>query len=470
MFKKFFTRDDASGLSQGRMQFYVTEKIGPKQSLTPEGFLLCEEVPLARTGEMIYGPNEVPVQAGADGLVRIVRDESEVFRPEYLASLSGKPVVNDHPPEDVNPVNWKNYSIGVTVNPRRGTGMMADLVVGDLLVCDQEAIADVRSGKREVSVGYDADYDELGPGRGRQYNLVANHVALVEAGRCGPRCSIGDRKTTTHHSTGDCSMAKTKDKRSLLQVLKDALKTKDQKTIDEAMAQTEEALADDAAEGTEIHVHGGMRDEEAHARLDSLTGMVQQIHDKLGIGSATDEESEEEKAAKKEKEEKASKDAEANKEIEGELKEEAPAGAADAAVKARDSQYLGDSFQEAVALAEVLVPGIRVPTFDKAMDPKKTFDAICLLRKTALDLAYSQPEGRAIVDQVNGGKPLDITNMHCRDVRSLFRAVGVVKKQANNNTTHTTVDVGAGGGLGVKGKIRSPADLNKRLAEMYPSA
>jgi hypothetical protein len=28
------------------MNFYVTERIGPKQSLTPEGFLSCQDVPI----------------------------------------------------------------------------------------------------------------------------------------------------------------------------------------------------------------------------------------------------------------------------------------------------------------------------------------------------------------------------------------------------------------------------------------
>jgi uncharacterized protein len=36
------------------MKFYVTERIGPKPGFTPEGFLLCEEVPIARVGIMDY--------------------------------------------------------------------------------------------------------------------------------------------------------------------------------------------------------------------------------------------------------------------------------------------------------------------------------------------------------------------------------------------------------------------------------
>ena len=31
------------------------EQIGPMQAMTPEGFLLCKDVPIARTGVMTYG-------------------------------------------------------------------------------------------------------------------------------------------------------------------------------------------------------------------------------------------------------------------------------------------------------------------------------------------------------------------------------------------------------------------------------
>src|SRR5271166_3724303 len=105
------------------MKFYVKEKLGAVQSVTPEGFLLCEEVPIARTGTMIYGPDETPISVGPDGIVRIDRDAEEVFRPETIASANGKPVVDEHPEDgEVRPDNWRELAVGVTLNPRRGAG------------------------------------------------------------------------------------------------------------------------------------------------------------------------------------------------------------------------------------------------------------------------------------------------------------------------------------------------------------
>ena len=45
-------------------RYYTVSKLGPKRSLTPEGYLLCQDVPVARTGEMLYAEGEL---IGDDG-------------------------------------------------------------------------------------------------------------------------------------------------------------------------------------------------------------------------------------------------------------------------------------------------------------------------------------------------------------------------------------------------------------------
>jgi hypothetical protein len=82
----------------------------------------------------------------------------------------------------------------VVLHPHRGDGLLTnnDFLYADLLIQDEDAIRDVREGKREVSAGYDAEYSELAPGEGRQHGIIGNHVALVDRGRCGYACHIGD--------------------------------------------------------------------------------------------------------------------------------------------------------------------------------------------------------------------------------------------------------------------------------------
>jgi uncharacterized protein len=178
-----------------RLRFYTSELLGPKQAMTPDGFLVCYDVPVARTGMQVYAPGEVPIAPGADGTIRVDRDPDEVFRPETLASGNGKYVTIDHPPVDVTPENCKELGRGHAMNFRRGENAFDDATLADLFVSCPEAMEGIRTGRlKEISLGYDSDYEEIEPGHGRQSNIVINHIALLGPGeaRCGPRCSIGD--------------------------------------------------------------------------------------------------------------------------------------------------------------------------------------------------------------------------------------------------------------------------------------
>lgn len=456
------TKDDGSKVV-GKMSVFAPEQLGPKQRITPEGFLFCEDVPLARTGTLMYGPGETPVPVGPEGITRIQRSEDEVFAPDFLMSFAGKPVVNNHPTEDVNPDNWKAYAGGTTLNPRRGTGALDQFIIGDLLICDRQMITDVQSGKREVSAGYEAQYDELGPGLGRQRNMRANHVALVLSGRCGPVCAIGDGKTVPH-PTGDCAMPTL---RELNAAVKAALATKDEAKISAAYtaldsAITATAVRDDGIAGAEtLHLHlqsPGAGDK----AYDALNERVNGVEGRLG---AMDSKLDEISSKLDKKDEVKTQDAASLAAFEQELVQEAPAGKGPEAAKAQDSAYLGESFQETLALAEILAPGISLPTYDSKAAPKSTYDSICGLRKTALDLAYVQPEGRAAITGVLGGKPLELAKMSCNDVRSLFRAAGAVRKATNAARAQATVQAQDKGEY--KGPPRNAAEMNARNTAHY---
>ena len=481
--KAWPVKDDASALvaqdASGRMKVHTTQKLGPKQSITKEGYLLCEDVPLARTGVLLFGPNETPFEPASDGVVRIYREESEVFRPEFLASFIGKPAANDHPPEDIHPENWRRYSVGVVMNPRRGTGDLADFIVGDMLIYDAETIRDVQAGKREVSVGYEAEYDEIGPGMGRQYNMFCNHVALVAQGRCGETCAIGDAATVKNpqpHSTGDCSM-KVTDKKTLFQRLRTAFSANDKKAIDETLEELEKADAADEAGALHIHLGGAQSGMDAeptektgnpYDALEERVGGLEKGHSEI-MDALTEMRGMMTTGATSDAEEEAGKKEEAAKvasEMADEAGAETPEKKAEVA-SAKDSAFFGDSFQETAALAEILVPGIALPVFDAKAAPKATFDALCSLRRKALDLAYVTPQGREAIDSAHGGKPLALSGMTCRDVRALFRAAGAVRK-AQNGAASRASDNGQRHGAEKGGLvINTPAQLNEFNRKRY---
>ena len=448
-----------------RGTFYTTEKLGPKQSLTPEGFLLCEDVPLARIGTMLYGPDETPIAAGPDGVVRIEREADDVFTEETIASAQGKPVTNDHPEDDVTPENWKDLCNGTMLNVRRGAGVLDDLLLGDLLITTKEGIEAVRGGKIEVSLGYDAEYTETGPGVGKQTNIIVNHIALVEQGRCGPRCAIKDSKPKFNRSV---DMSKKSNR--ILDALMAAFKAKDAKEVEEIAEEVKDSLEEkdddeskvkDEGGDTHVHVHandadGGVSGEEFAAHKEKNDAEHQEMFDRIsaledtikGLQGATGD-----SKGKDEDEE----------EMSEEAKDEFPEDLKEKAAKAKDSAFFADSFQDTVALAEILVPGIRVPTYDRAAKPGQTFKKICGLRRSALDIAYTQPATRNMLDEILAGRNLDTKNMTCDAVRSLFRSAAAAQRAANNAVGARDTSTQKAG----KQAPRTLAEINRINAAKY---
>lgn len=86
------------------MRAYFGSRISDHMIRTPEGYLVCKDVPIARTGIQNYRGMEF---GGTDPnkIYNIERPEAEVFSKAALASFEGKPVVDEHPTEDVKPGN-----------------------------------------------------------------------------------------------------------------------------------------------------------------------------------------------------------------------------------------------------------------------------------------------------------------------------------------------------------------------------
>jgi len=215
----------------GVLRVYTTEDISPRISSTPEGYLLCEAVPIARTGTQLYAKDETPIETDS-GIVTIHRTEEEVFSPETLASFEGKSVTLDHPDEFVSPDNWRALTVGLAQNVRRGEYEEADLLLADLLITDREAITAIQKNNlRQVSCGYDTHYIQDSIGVGRQTNIIGNHVALVSRGRAGVRCSIRDKETI--------KMVK---KRSAIDRLLAYFHAKDEESFQEAVEEVKDEL------------------------------------------------------------------------------------------------------------------------------------------------------------------------------------------------------------------------------------
>lgn len=376
--------------------FYTVERLGARQSVTNEGFLLCEGVPIARIGELHYVDGEVPVAVGRDGIVHVARTPEEVFRLETIASFEGKPVTIDHPADFVTPETWRQLSVGITQNVRRGEALDSDFLLADLLITDRTAIDAVRAGLREVSCGYDADYEELEPGRGVQRNIIGNHVALVERGRCGPRCAIGDKEP---------EMAK----KTWMDKLREAFKTKDEAAMEEALkeAPTTDEDGDDEDEDKKKAKTGD------RATLDAILGEVKKLSKRVG----------DMEAAAKEKETEDDEDDDKGKTKDTVLEAEEAKKNAEAA----GQTYTGD-MATVRSNAEILAPGFKMPTFDAKA---KTGD-VCACQRKVLEAAYATDAGRAVIDPLLAGRTADFSSLDAGAVGVIFNGAAAMRKQQNN--------------------------------------
>lgn len=501
--------NDRAATEDGGSAVFTVDKIGRTRERTPEGFLLCKEVPFARAGEMLYGPGEVPVEPGRDGIVRITRTTEELFSPETIASFNGKPLVDDHPEDDVTPETWRQLGRGVMLNVRPGTGEYDDCLVCDLLVTDVSAIKAVDEGKVEVSAGYDADYEDLGDGRGNQSNIIGNHLALVDRGRCGPRCAIGDRATVEENHMG--TRVRVHDGKRRPRV---SIATHVRKAFRDAEAQAMEAfglspagegdedpdMADPTDPGdddghTHIHVHvggeggapaaatdptkdggdpiPGAGDAPAGGDLESRVGALEQ--GMQSIVTLLNEIKEAQGGVAHQPAPGVDGGAPAADPTKDEIPDELADDEGETTAKTTDSAALATSYQETLAACELLVPGFRMATFDAKLDRKKTVDRMCQARRKALDLAYSTADGRELIKSVAATKDaeVDLDGMTCKDVAGLFKAATGAKRLITNRST-----VGDGKAPETfftlsrknepeKAPIRSVSDLNAYYAKHY---
>lgn len=183
---------------------YFGSRISDHIIKTPEGFLICKDVPIARTGTQQYRGCEFggPV---ADGIYNVQRPEAEVFDRAAVASFEGKPVCDEHPEEDVTPDNYGRYMKGVCRDVRRGDGDLSNCLVADLVIYDADLINKIEAGKREISCGYDCLWNPTSDSSYDQLEIRGNHVAVVDRGRAGHKVAIRD---TADDKKGGTKMSK----------------------------------------------------------------------------------------------------------------------------------------------------------------------------------------------------------------------------------------------------------------------
>lgn len=170
---------------------------------TPEGYLEAA-VRIARTGIQVYRGEEL---GRPQGTVRVYRGDDAVFDKASLERFANMPMTVEHPPQLVDSKNWKQLAVGHT-----GEEVLRDgefLKIG-IRVTDADAVAAIKAGKREVSVGYEAEFDwtpgltpDGEPYDARQVKVIANHLAITDEARAGRMARIGDSWGAAPYAKGE---------------------------------------------------------------------------------------------------------------------------------------------------------------------------------------------------------------------------------------------------------------------------
>lgn len=171
---------------------YYGSRISDSISRTPEGFLICRDVPIARVGVQEYLGREIGQTERPEEVFKVNRPADEVFSPAAVASFEGKPVTENHPDEDVTSENYAQYIRGVVRDVRKGAGQYEGCLVADLVVHDGALVRAIQDGKREISCGYNCLWVPTGDHTLEQREIRGNHVAVVDKGRAGHGVAIHD--------------------------------------------------------------------------------------------------------------------------------------------------------------------------------------------------------------------------------------------------------------------------------------
>lgn len=238
---------------------------GTKREKLPNGFLRIRDCRLAKADNVqtYYAAELGLTDRPATAVVRVYRPREEVFAPDSMATFASAPVTDDHPSGGVTADNARQVARGWSGESVREDG---DHMVADLLFTDTELIAKVEGGKVELSNGYgmQLEWKAGASPQGETYDAImrsisGNHIAVVDAGRCGGSCRVSDKAPT--NQVADCCPS-----------CQAASETKEGRVAD-----TKTMMVD----GIPVEVTPA-----AEAAINKLTGLLAQAGDKLTAADA----------------------------------------------------------------------------------------------------------------------------------------------------------------------------------------
>lgn len=100
----------------------------------------------------------------------------------------------------------------------------------------------------------------------------------------------------------------------------------------------------------------------------------------------------------------------------------------------RDSIPQEMIWQDTMTKGEIIVPGMRIPTFDSRIKPTITAQRLCSFRRQTLDAAFDNTEARGVLDGLVGIKTRDqVRTLACDTLKMAFEATANALASNRNN-------------------------------------
>ena len=169
--------------------------IGENKIDSATGFMHTPVV-MCRSGIQPYLGMEIGLTGNdAQKTFNVLRHPYDVTCPKSVDTYKNLVVTDEHPSDRwVYVDNVKDLQAGQVSDVM----VIDNMIKGLMTITDQGLINKVQGGKVEVSLGYAYELiAEDGVYEGEPYqfkyvNMIANHLSIVENGRCGKQCSIID--------------------------------------------------------------------------------------------------------------------------------------------------------------------------------------------------------------------------------------------------------------------------------------
>jgi uncharacterized protein len=182
------------------------------------GFWEVSGNPISKAGVFQYSEAQVVDGGDKNKIVNVYRPEEELSKKECIESFKLMPLINDHEFLGENSGGTAAEEVGVHGTIGEEVYFEDGYLKGKIKIFSETLKKLIEKGKVELSAAYRCLYEKSeGVFNGENYdyiqrNLIANHIALVDDGRCGSDVRVLDKMAFDSNNLEYKQMEKTLDK------------------------------------------------------------------------------------------------------------------------------------------------------------------------------------------------------------------------------------------------------------------